>query len=100
MHNLIKSKLDEWQNDEYSEYLPKKEGKLQAVCFESKSPIDSHYNIIKIFNMTKWLNCEGFDISIHTYNQKTGDYKDNQFSFQYSDIEGFLYCLKELNYFQ
>ena len=50
--------------------------------------------------MTRWPNGEGYDVSIHTYNERSKRSDDQQFSFGESDIEGMLYCLKELNYFE
>ena len=97
--NLILSKLDEWK-EEYPEYAPKNIGRLETVSFETKQPIDSHHSNSILFHMTRWGNGEGYDVSIYNFNELTKTSTDKQFSFGESEIEGMLYCLKELNYFE
>lgn len=101
MHKLIEDKLNEWAEEDKSYgYGPSRTANLKAVCWESKQPIDGRHKQEMMFTMTKWINGEGFDISINTYNQLTKDSKQKQFSFHTDEIDGLLYCLKDLKYFE
>ncbi len=100
MFNKLKNRIYEYLKplQDY-DYSPKKRGDLKAVCFESKNPLGNKLYETSIFNCTEWVNGEGYDISINTYNESSKKSKDRFISISEDDVQGVLFCLKELGYF-
>lgn len=100
MNYSIKSKLDEWviEDSEY-DFRDTETQKLDAVSYEMRDPIDDKHSITTQFSVTAWPNGEGFDIRIHSFNERTKEVKEETYSIPDNTIYGILMCLRGLNYF-
>ena len=85
--------------NEEDDFTPKFSRELKACAFESKQPIDGkHYNIIS-FSCTEYINGEGYDIIINSYNQYSKQSEEKSLSLHMDEINGILACLNHLKYF-
>ena len=68
MKKIIKKWILRYLLDD-NKFSPKKSGDLKGVSFESKQPLGNgkyeYYNC----HLTKWLNGEGYQISLENYNE-------------------------------
>ncbi|MDA3856279.1 MAG: hypothetical protein PF569_08530 [Candidatus Woesearchaeota archaeon] len=95
MKNKKKAKKLLNSGEEFS-FTPKKEGDLKATCFRTTIPIGNGEYHEYLFHCMKWINGEGYDLSIHwSYKNKS---KEKRLSLGSEEIEGVLACLNELGF--
>ena len=100
MKKTLKQKIAKWFNiqqkdlEENNYYRAKKYGEGKVVAFEINGLTDSFCQI------AEWTNGEGYDVSFQTKtNEKIDLWEDKRISLHTDELDVFLACLNEFNYF-